>query len=357
MSDHMQDEVSVRDIFLKIKEHVLYFSSKWKLFVLAGLIGGALGVATVYFTNTVYTASLNFALEDDKTPSSGGGGLSVLASQFGFDAGGSAGGAFSGQNLISLMKSRNVVEKTLLHAIVVNNETITLIEYYFRVNNQRDKWKEDPSLARLQFPVKQDRSTFTRLQDSVLGSVYERIISQKANNLVISQKDKKISIISIEVKAEDELFAKLFVESLAEEVSDFYVETKSQKSKLNLQILQRQTDSVRAELNSAISGVASATDNTYNLNPAYNVMRVPSSRRQIDVQANTAMLTQLVQNLELAKVTLRKETPLIQIIDRPILPLHKFKPSKRSAAIKGAIIAGLLTLLLLWLRRIWKKYT
>jgi uncharacterized protein involved in exopolysaccharide biosynthesis len=50
---------------------------------------------------------------------------------------------------------------------------------------------------------------------------------------------------------------------------------------------------------------------------------VPSAKRQIDVQANTAILTQLVTNLEMAKVTLLKETPLIQIIDKPILPLMK----------------------------------
>ena len=52
-----------------------------------------------------------------------------------------------------------------------------------------------------------------------------------------------------------------------------------------------------------------------------NVKRVPSVNRQVDVQANTAILTELVKNLELAKVDLRKETPLIQIIDTPILPL------------------------------------
>jgi hypothetical protein len=44
----------------------------------------------------------------------------------------------------------------------------------------------------------------------------------------------------------------------------------------------------------------------------------------VDVQANTAILTEeLVKQTELAKVTLRKETPLIQIMNGPILPLTK----------------------------------
>ena len=103
-------------------------------------------------------------------------------------------------------------------------------------------------------------------------------------------------------------------------------------------ILERQTDSIRRELNGAIIGVAVANDNTFNLNPALNVRRAPSARRQVDVQANTAILTELVKQGELAKVTLRKDTPLIQIIDTPILPLHK----EKFGLLKGMVIGGLL---------------
>jgi hypothetical protein len=42
---------------------------------------------------------------------------------------------------------------------------------------------------------------------------------------------------------------------------------------MNLEILQHQTDSIRSVLNEAITGVAVATDNTFNLNPALNVRR------------------------------------------------------------------------------------
>ena len=52
---------------------------------------------------------------------------------------------------------------------------------------------------------------------------------------------------------------------LLKETSDFYIETKSKKSRLNVDILQHQADSIRAELNGAITGVAAASDNVYNL--------------------------------------------------------------------------------------------
>jgi len=90
-----------------------------------------------------------------------------------------------------------------------------------------------------------------------------------------------------------------------------------------MDILVRQTNSIRGELNGEITGVAVANDNTFGLNPALNVKRVPSAKRQVDVQANTAILFEIVKQAELAKATLRKEIPLIQVIDKPILPLPK----------------------------------
>ena len=122
-------------------------------------------------------------------------------------------------------------------------------------------------------------------------------------------------------------------------------------------ILQHQTDSIRAELNGAITGVAVANDNTFMLNPALNVNRAPSAKRQVDVQANTAILTELVKQTELAKVTLRKETPLIQVIDRPILPLPEEKFGIAKGIVLGSFLGGLLMIVYLGFKRILKKLT
>jgi uncharacterized protein involved in exopolysaccharide biosynthesis len=54
----------------------------------------------------------------------------------------------------------------------------------------------------------------------------------------------------------------------------------------------------------------------------------------------------------LAKVTLRKETPLIQVIDRPILPLPKERLGKAKGIVMGGVLAGFLGILMLILKRI-----
>ena len=345
------DEISLRELIEKGKEWYAYLLSQWKIIVLAGIIGACLGLAYSFIKKPIYTATLSFALEDEK----GGGGLGGalgLASSFGIDLGGGGGSIFTGSNLTELFKSRAMVEKTLLSPVVLDGKTVSLAEMYIQNNKWRDKWKDKPKLSALQFLPDTKRKYFTREHDSILGVMYQDL---SKTGLSVGQKDKKISIITIDVNSTNELFSKYFTEALVKEVSDFYVTTKSKKARMNMDILERQTDSIRRELNGAITGVAVANDNTFGLNPAMNVRRAPSARRQVDVQANTAILTELVKQTELAKVTVRKETPLIQVIDQPILPLKKEKFGKAKGIVLGGVLAGFLIVMVLIVRRVLKQ--
>jgi uncharacterized protein involved in exopolysaccharide biosynthesis len=355
MTDEQQqidnDEISLKELIQKIQEWTLYLITQWKLIIGIAAIGGIIGFVYASFQKPSYLATTTFVLEEDK----GGGGLGGamgLASSFGFDLGGGGGGLFTSSNIIELMKSRLVVEKTLLNPVNVAGKEISLADYYIQINELKETWTKNPKLANINFPINADRTKFSLEQISILYSIASGLTK---NNLVIAQKDKKASILRLTVQTQNELFSKLFCEQLLKETSDFYIETKSKKSRLNLDILQHQVDSIRAELNSAITGVATASDNVYNLNPALNVKRTPSTRRQVDVQANTAILTQLVAQLEMSKVNLRKETPLVQLIDRPILPLEKNKVGRLKSLVLGGFLAGFLTVLCLVFVRLYKK--
>ena len=344
------DEISLKELIQKIQEWIAYLKTQWKLIIGIAALGGIIGFVYASFQKPSYLATTTFVLEEDK--GGGMGGAMGLASSFGFDLGASGGGLFSSSNIIELMKSRLVIEKTLLNPVILAGKEISLADYYIQINELKEGWGKKPKLANINFPVNADRTKFSLEQDSILYSIS---LGLSNNNLTILQKDKKVSIISLTVKTESELFSKLFCEQLLKETSDFYIETKSKKSRLNVDILQHQADSIRAELNSAITGVATASDNVFNLNPALNVKRTPSTRRQVDVQANTAILSQLVAQLELSKVSLRKETPLVQLIDRPILPLEKDKVGRLKSLVLGGFLAGFLSVLYLVFSQLYKK--
>jgi len=346
------DEISLKELIVKIKELIAFLKSKWQTILIAGIIGGILGFTIALFDKTTYKAVLTFAMEEDKGGGTLGGAMG-LASSFGFDIGGSAGGAFSSPNLTELMKSRKLVEKVLLLPIEIDGKSISIAEYFIQIKETRETRKQKPTFKSIQFLPYADRSKFTLQQDSILYGIFKTLTSP--DNLIIYQKDKKIAITSIEVISENEKFAKVFCENIAKEISSYYTEIKSKKAKINLDILQFQTDSIRAELNNAISGVAAANDNVFNLNSAMNIMKTSSAKRQVDVQANTAILTQLIGQLELAKVSLRKETPLIQIIDPPILPLEKDKVSKLKNLFFGIFLGIFSSVVYLIIHKLYKK--
>jgi len=346
------DEISLKELIQKMQEWIAYLKTQWKIIIGIAAIGGILGFVYASFQKPTYLATTTFVLEEDKGGGGGLGGTLGLASSFGLDLGGGGGSLFSSTNIIELMKSRFVVEKTLLNPVIVADKEVSLADYYIQINELKEDWAKKPTLKNISFPINADRTKFNIQQDSILQTISADL---KKNNLTIVQKDKKVTIISLTVKTENELFSKFFCEQLLKETSDFYIETKSKKSRLNVDVLQKQADSIRAELNTAITGVAVESDNVYNLNPAFNVKSSPSRRKQVDVQANTAILTQLVAQLELSKVSLRKETPLVQLIDRPILPLEKEKLGRLQSLILGGFLAGFMIMLYLVFGQLYRK--
>ncbi|MCX2453381.1 Wzz/FepE/Etk N-terminal domain-containing protein [Pedobacter sp. PLR] len=343
------DEISLKEVILKIKDLYRYLLSKTLLILSLAFFGAVIGFGYAYFKKPNYTASTTFVLEEGGAGASGGlGGLGGLASMVGIDVG-SGGGIFQGDNILELYKSRKMIEKTLLTPIEYEGGKQLLINRYIDFNKLKEKWVNKPELTNISFDFSKK---FTRLQDSIIGTIVTDI---NKNYLTVGKPDKKLSIIKVDVKSEDEFFSKSFDDNMVMNVNDFYLQTKTKKSLENIAILQQKTDSVRMIMSGAIYSSASTIDATPNLNPTRQVLRAPVQRAQFNAEANKTILGELLKNLELSKISLRKETPLIQVIDQPIFPLEKDKIGKIKATLIGGVIGGFLTVLFLLVKRFFKS--
>jgi hypothetical protein len=347
MDNQLTQEITFNDLVLKLYDWYKYLKSKWMLIILAGLLGLALGYAYSIYKKPVYSAVTTFALEDS-APGGSMGQVAGLASMIGLDIGGSGGsGIFQGENIMELYKSRTMIQRTLLSEQQFGNKKMLMIDRYLQFNALKNDPDNGDSAKLMSFKIG-DNEKLSRAQDSVLGQVVGKI---NKDNLIVTKPDKKSTIIKVEFSSQDELFSKAFTDRIVQNVNDYYVKTKTKKSFNNVMVLQHQADSVRRMLNGAISGMAQAVDANPNPNPSRQVLRVPSQRRQIDAEANKAILVELVKNLELSKITLLKETPLIQVVDEPILPLKRDAPGKMQSMVIGAFLMVLLTVIFLLARR------
>jgi hypothetical protein len=347
-----EDEISLKSLILKIREWWRYLLSKFYIIVIGATLLGGIGAGIAYFDEPTYTAELTFVLEGGAQGSQMGG-YAGIASQFGYDMGGGGQGVFEGENFLSLMKSRLMIQKALLTSVKVGNKEITLADFYMDISHIREEWaKKGSPLKDVRFTPNSDPASFSTLENTVINVAHKSLIG---NKLFVDKKDKKSGIISLRVITENELFSKYFAEILAKEVSSFYVETKTKKSADNVRVLQMQTDSIRNELSGAMASAAISLDANPNPNLSRQVLRVPSQKKQGDAQVNQLILGQLVQNLEIAKMSLRTETPLIQVIDSPVLPLPKASSDMLSSFIKWAIMGGFLLAIFLIVKRVLEK--
>lgn len=344
------NDITLKELILKLGKIYNYLLSKWPIVMCFGLLGGVLGFAYAHFKKPLYTASTTFVLEEGDR-AGGIGQYAGLATMVGLDlGGGTAGGIFQGNNILELYRSRTMIEKTLLTEVDYRGKKQLLVDRYINFNELRKDWDKKPELAGIQF---NKPMPFTRLQDSVLGVIVNDI---DKNYLRVVKPDKLLSIIKAEVRANDEFFAKAFNNEIVKNVNDFYIQTKTKKSIINVAILQQKADSISNVMDGAIYSGAAAMDATPNLNPTRQMQRtVPMQRSQFSAETNKAVLGELIKNLELSKIALRKETPLIQVIDEPVFPLVKEKTGRLKGIVVGGFLGGLIICLILIIKRFLKE--
>jgi len=334
------DEISLKELIEKAKEGWRYLLSKWIIILAFGLGGAAIGLVTSLLTPPKYTAKLSFALVEK---SAGGGGLADLASSFGLSSmlGGGSSGAFSGDNLLEIMQSPHTIEQTLLTPVVYQGKKQNLVEVYIQFNDMRKDWLKNVNNKELQtlaYPIGQKREIFTRAQDSVLNSIYDKII--KSNALTIARKDKKLSFVNVNFTSKDEVFSKLFEEKLMEETYRFYKETKTAQSRANVNMMQAKADSIRRLYESSL--YRSAGYSQVNINQALAFAAVPKLKQDNNAQLYATVYTEVLKNLETLKLDMARETPIVQIIDTPRFPLDKERLGKGKAMATGGVLGGFL---------------
>ena len=92
-------------------------------------LSGFIGIVYAYFKNETYEAHLTFVV-DESQESGGLGVISGMASQFGFNLGGTSSGTFSQTNIQEIITSRRVVEEALLTSGIIDGEKDLLINHH-----------------------------------------------------------------------------------------------------------------------------------------------------------------------------------------------------------------------------------
>ena len=310
------ESFSLLNLINSIKDWLIYLLSNLKEIIIITSIFLSVVLLYNFIKSPIHYARTSFVL-DSESSSNSIGDIASLASLAGINASSfiDASSLFQIDNIQELYRSNSMIKQTLLTDSDFGNERSLLINRLASNEKIDKKWDK----LNVDFSTYNSKSNNLRVHDSILNEVV-KIIKEKY--LLVDKPSRKTTILEIGFDHKDELFAKSFNENLVSIVNDFYFKTKTQKTGENLKILERQADSVKKVLNKSILFLAEKDQSIPNPNPLTKVSLVPYQKALVDVQANGAIYQQIVTQLELAKVTHRNNTPLIQIIDKPVLPLE-----------------------------------
>ena len=188
----------------------------------------------------------------------------------------------------------------------------------------------------VRFPL--EEKSYNRLQDSLMKVLIKRITDKE---LMVGKPDKKMSFFEASVTMHNETIARLFTERLIDEGTRFYINTKTQRQRNNVNRLQARADSIGRLLNQKTYTAAASNSIMLDVNPAYPTANVATELKQRDKMVLQTIYAEIVKNLEISRTMLIQETPTFQVVDEPELPLTKNRLGYLKAIVYGMLFAGL----------------
>lgn len=335
--------LSLIDIIKSIREYFAEFIGKWRLVALIVFSTSAIGLIYSHFTKPNYVATSTMMLENSKNSSSMAGAL-ALASQFGL-IGSSSSSVINEEKLVEIIKAETIVYAALFKKATINSKTDILANHFIDLFGYEKSFEKIDSLKGFRF-VNQ-RGKLTPLENRVLKMFYSRITKK-----VLFIDKSKSGIITITTKSSSEFFSKYFNQYLVEAVTSFYVNRITEKGRSSLEAVQKRVDSVAIELKNAEYALARWKDANFHLVKAQGLIAEMDLRRNVEV--NNSIYIEGIKQLEISKFTLLQDTPFLQIIDEPMLPLEPIEVvSPLRGTAYGFFIGFFLSALVVFVR---KKY-
>ena len=328
------DEIQLKDILIKFSEYKAFLLKKKFLIFISSLLFCLVGVVFAFFSDTKYNAELTFVVEQDGGASLGS--MSSIANLVGFDFGGMQSSTFSQSNIIELLKSRGVIVSALVQNAKINGETDCLIEHYIEINNIKEKegWDDYDFLRGISFC---DNNGY--IYDSISGVIWEELIE---DDLTVELRSDESNIITLSYTSLNQDFAREFVKRLIDQMIKMYIIHETSQANNTLDFYKDRADSVFAELEIAEQEFARVQDINRRIIKATGRLKELQLMRRVEV-LNT-MYLEIVKNLELSKIALLNKTPIINIIDEPILPLEEDKTSILLGGFLGGFLGAFLSL-------------
>jgi len=340
--EYQDDEISLKELILKLQEFWYELWRNWWLIILFCIPVLAYNLYKHSTFVKEYTAQLTFMVNEDE----GGGGLGGVSSVLGsFGLGGGSGGEYNLEKMLSLLKSRKIIQEVLLKRVKLNGEEDYFANHIIKLQGLHENWSdpgEGTDLSNFLF-TRADIANFDIRENTALKYIHTHLIGNTHSSIPAKLKStisEDTGIMEISIDTEDEQLSIRLIEALFDRLSTYYVDKSIEKQLNSYNIVSAKADSIQTELRNSEYALANFMDKNRGL---YNRK---DQLQQFRLEAQVKMLgtayAKVIEQKEIAEFSLNDQTPVVQIIDYPISPIEPSKSSLVKNIILSLLIGGFL---------------
>ncbi len=345
--EKVEDEISLKDIFFKLKEVLSFVFEKKELLIGLFLIVFAALTIRYYNQKDKYQGELTFVFANTNVdPLSG---VSSTLKSFGI---GGEGTSDEGK-LKALAKSRNLVSKTLSKSLEISGKRDLLINHLI---NTYEVFKDDDTLKGFRFKEKDFEAT--RLSRKAYYKILGRFFNpEKQSEIIDIAFDESSGFFSVKSLTLAKELSYKIPKIHFEIISDHYYKMDFEPKKKSYEtILKRQTE-VKTSIDLAELRLAKLKDSRRS--SFLKINDLEEKKLEYQLQGDYMLLAEITKQLEMADYLISIYKRKLNLVDNPSSVMRSTKPPLFFTAIKNALISlfvSLSSILALYFLNLFRKY-
>ncbi len=346
INNTQNDEISLKDLILKVRDFILEIKANFLIVAISCLLASVFVFFKHKTTPVVYNATLTYNLHNS---SNSGSSFPGILGSFGLGGGGNE----NLDKLLELTKSHRILKPVLFQKITIDGKNDFIANHIIRIYDFENTYWPETSLEKGFYFQNEHSENWSIEANKAFKTTYSHTIGHEDFRGLFStsySEDSgiaKISSSSLSAELSVGLTNNIFIQ-----LDSFYVKNTTEKEQLNVDVLKSKTDSLYKELKATEYNLASFKDNSLRLQRKTDLMK--TAQYEGKIRMLYAALAKATENLELADYSLRHQTPFIQVIDEPLLPLSPSKPSLKKRLVLGIFFALFFSVLFIVLRKIYR---
>jgi len=347
MEDHKSDELTLKEMVLKIQDYFWELIKYWWIIGLVSIVTTGLFMLKHYSNDLTYGARLKFVVEGQK--GNGGG----IANLLGTLSGGSKGGK------VNPFKMLEVAHGSFLFSKIISTKTkdgSILGNKILEVYNLPEKWSEkNPMYKDFVFDEIGELDNSDILKQKVIKRLHGFVLgaeSNRADALTTFKLDDDTGIYTIQSATLTEELSLLLTNSFYKEITYFFEEEVFRDQRQIAEILDAKADSLQTIRNYKIRELARFENrNRGSIGKDLIAERTIINMEQVAINKAYG---EIVKNREMTDINRRDQKPLFVAIDIPFQPLAPAGSSLFRNLMLGVIIGAFFSIVFILIRKIYR---